>query len=77
MRQTGKILWREIEEVLSQDIVNGVFPAGSRLPKESELALRFGVNRHTIRQALAALRDRGAISIEQGRGTFVKAPRLA
>ena len=77
MRQSGKILWREIEEVLSDDIVNGIYPAGSRLPKEAELALRFGVNRHTIRQALAALRDRGAISIEQGRGMFVRAPRLA
>lgn len=77
MRQSGKILWREVEEVLSEDIINGVYAVGSRLPKESELALRFGVNRHTIRQALAALRDRGAISIEQGRGMFVKAPKLA
>ena len=77
MRQSGKILWREIEDVLSEDIANGVYVAGSRLPKEAELADRFGVNRHTIRQALGALRDRGAISIEQGRGTFVKAPKLA
>ena len=76
MRRSGKILWREIEDVLSEDIANGVFAAGSKLPKESELALRFGVNRHTIRQALAALRDRGVISIEQGRGMFVQAPRL-
>lgn len=77
MRQSGKILWREIEEILSEDIANGVYAADSRLPKESELAVRFGVNRHTIRQALAALRDRGAISIEQGRGMFVRAPKLA
>ncbi len=77
MRKPGKILWREIEEVLSEDIANGVYKAGDRLPKEAELALRFGVNRHTIRQALAALRDRGAITIEQGRGMFVKVPKLA
>lgn len=77
MRRPGKILWREIEEVLSEDIANDVYKAGDRLPKEAELALRFGVNRHTIRQALAALRDRGAITIEQGRGMFVKVPKLA
>ena len=39
MRRSGKILWREIEEVLSEDISNGVYPEGSRLPKEAELAL--------------------------------------
>ncbi len=77
MRQSGKILWREIEDVLSQEISNGVYPEGSRFPREAELALRFGVNRHTIRQALAALRDRGAITIEQGRGMYVRAQRLA
>ena len=77
MRRSGKILWREIEEVLSDEISNGVYPEGSRLPKETELVLRFGVNRHTIRQALASLRDRGAITIEQGRGMYVRASRLA
>ena len=39
MRRPGKILWREIEEVLSEDISNGVYPEGSRLPEEAELAL--------------------------------------
>ena len=35
------------------------------------MARRFGVNRHTVRQALSALQDKGLIRIEQGRGTFV------
>jgi GntR family phosphonate transport system transcriptional regulator len=64
--------WRRIENQLEQDIASGAYPAGSRLPVEPELAARFGVNRHTVRRALAALADRGFISIEQGRGTFVR-----
>lgn len=68
--------WRQIETALEQDINTGVFAPGSRLPIEPELALRFGVNRHTVRRALSALADRGFISIEQGRGTFVRESRL-
>jgi GntR family phosphonate transport system transcriptional regulator len=77
MRKTGSLLWREIEEALGQEIASGVYPAGVRLPIEADLATRFGVNRHTVRRALSALQERGAISIEQGRGTFVQAPKLA
>lgn len=77
MRTPGKLLWREIEDALSQAISEGVYPAGSRLPVEAELAVRFGVNRHTVRRALAALQERGVITIEQGRGMFVHAPKLA
>jgi GntR family transcriptional regulator, phosphonate transport system regulatory protein len=77
VRRPGTLIWREIEEALSSDIAAGIYPAGGRLPVENDLASRFGVNRHTVRQALAALQERGAISIEQGRGMFVKAPKLA
>lgn len=77
MRRTGMLIWREIEETLSGEIVAGLYQPGDRLPVEADLAERFGVNRHTVRQALAALSERGAISIEQGRGMFVRAPKLA
>ncbi len=77
MRRAGTILWREIEETLAREIAAGTHPIGARLPVETELASRFGVNRHTVRRALSALSERGSISIEPGRGTFVRAPRLA
>jgi GntR family phosphonate transport system transcriptional regulator len=77
LRTAGAIVWREIEDALSADITEGLFAPGSRLPSEPELARRFGVNRHTVRRALASLRERGVVSIEQGRGTFVTAPRMA
>lgn len=64
--------WREIHDTLERDIEAGVFPRGSRLPVESALAARFAVNRHTVRRAIAELAQRGVVSVEQGRGTFVR-----
>lgn len=49
-----------------------MFAPGERLPGEIELAFRFGVNRHTVRRALACLESDGVVRIEQGRGTFVQ-----
>ncbi|MGF7163468.1 GntR family phosphonate transport system transcriptional regulator [Rhodoligotrophos appendicifer] len=76
MRRAGVVLWRQIEKEIERDIDAGLFASGSRLPVESELATRFGVNRHTVRQALAALQERGRIRIQQGRGMFVHRPMI-
>jgi GntR family phosphonate transport system transcriptional regulator len=42
------------------------------LPGEVELSARFAVNRHTLRQAVAALQSEGLVRIEPGKGTFVQ-----
>ncbi len=71
-RGNGIAIWRQIEAALLEDIRQQHFAPGERLPNESELAERFGVNRHTVRRALGVLERGGAIRIEQGRGTFVQ-----
>ena len=70
--QTGKGLprWRQIADILGQEVLAERFAAG-RLPTEPELAERFGVNRHTVRRAIAALTERGLVHAVQGNGTFV------
>jgi GntR family phosphonate transport system transcriptional regulator len=50
----GVALWRRIADALEQSIAQGTFQAGSKLPAETEIAERFGVNRHTVRRAIAA-----------------------
>ncbi|MFC6857414.1 phosphonate metabolism transcriptional regulator PhnF [Marivibrio halodurans] len=69
---TGRTTWSRIAETLMEDIRAGTYPRGERLPAEAALARRFAVNRHTLRRAMAALAERGAVRIEQGRGTFVQ-----
>lgn len=71
-RGAGIALWRQIEARLAREIADGALEPGAAMPTERELAERFGVNRHTMRRALAALAERGLIRIEQGRGMFVQ-----
>ena len=46
------------------------------LPAESEIAARYGVNRHTVRRAMAELAERGMVYAERGSGTYVKTDKL-
>ncbi len=50
----------------------GRFAPGCRLPNESALAARFGVHRHTLRQAVRRLMHEGHVRVVQGSGTFVR-----
>jgi GntR family phosphonate transport system transcriptional regulator len=74
-RTKGVARWRAIADALRTDVARDRFASG-RLPAEPELALRFEVNRHTIRRALAALAEDGLVTIEQGRGTFVSGQHM-
>jgi GntR family phosphonate transport system transcriptional regulator len=74
---SGITLWRRIADELAQDIAGGDYAAGEKLPGENDMARRFGVNRHTVRRALAELSERGLVRAERGSGTYVDAARLA
>ncbi|GHC66839.1 phosphonate metabolism transcriptional regulator PhnF [Limoniibacter endophyticus] len=71
-KQGGVALWRQIADGIRQGIREGVLGNGERLPPETDLAERFGVNRHTVRSAIAALVQEGVLRAEQGRGTFIQ-----
>lgn len=71
-RRSGVSVWRQIADTLSTEIRDRAYADTGRLPGEIELAARFGVNRHTLRQAVAALQSEGLVRIEPGRGMFVQ-----
>ncbi len=64
-------IWQSIAQSLQSDIAQGHYAAGDKLPTEAELALRFGVNRHTVRHALADLAQGGLVHARRGAGVFV------
>lgn len=67
-------LWLSIAATLRGEIAAGAYHAGDRLPTEAELARRFGVNRHTVRHALAELSRAGEVRSRRGAGVFVASP---
>lgn len=64
-------LFRQVVEKLRQEITQGVHPVGQNLPTEAELSARFGLSRHTIREALRELRLAGLVTSRRGSGTTV------
>ncbi len=70
--EKGLSIWKQIERQLLRDIAMDIFKPGEKMPTEMELASRFGVNRHTVRQAMAALAEANVVRVEQGRGAFVQ-----
>lgn len=64
-------LFQGIADQIVALIDEGVFPPGTRLPGERELAERFNVSRVTIREAEIALQAVGVIKIKTGSGVYV------
>ena len=64
-------LYEQIAEQVEQRILTGDLKVGDRLPPERELAEQFGVSRTAVREAVKALRQKGLVEIQPGRGTFI------
>jgi GntR family transcriptional regulator len=58
-------------QALTEAIERGVYPPGSPLPSETDLAEQLEVSRATLREALRTLEDRQLVIRRHGRGTFV------
>ena len=67
----------DIARDLRDAILAGSMPVGSVLPKELELASRYGVSRHTVRVAIAHLTEEGLVNPRKRFGTVVQAARPA
>ncbi|MEN9894594.1 MAG: hypothetical protein RIR97_446 [Pseudomonadota bacterium] len=74
-RRTGVALWRQIADRIRTAINAGDYSENGRLPPEMVLAETFGVNRHTVRRAIAYLADDGLLKAEQGIGTRIQRRR--
>lgn len=66
-------IWKSIATALEAEIGQGHYRPGDRLPTEAALSARFGVNRHTVRRALADMAERGLVRSRRGAGVFVTA----
>ena len=67
-------LYRQIADQLRLLIEAGEFPVGARLPPERDLALKLGVSRPSVREALIALEVEGWVEVRMGSGVYVQSP---
>jgi GntR family transcriptional repressor for pyruvate dehydrogenase complex len=64
-------LYEQIAAQIEERIIDGDLECGDKLPSELELADQFGVSRTAVREAIKALRAKGLVEVQPGRGTFV------
>src|SRR6185295_18855563 len=64
-------LYVRLAERIEESISDGSLPTGAKLPPQRDLAFDIGVTIGTVGRAYALVRERGLVSGEVGRGTFV------
>ncbi|TPI61697.1 PLP-dependent aminotransferase family protein [Mesorhizobium sp. B3-1-7] len=70
-------LYQRLADSIESDIDKGVIDAGAKLPPQRDLAYDIGTTVGTIGRAYQLLRERGLVSGEVGRGTYVLGQRAA
>jgi DNA-binding FadR family transcriptional regulator len=58
--------------VLIGEITSGRYAEGDLLPRELDLAQRFGVSRNVARECVRGLEERGMVAVRHGRGARVR-----
>ncbi|GAA4619484.1 FadR/GntR family transcriptional regulator [Saccharopolyspora hordei] len=61
----------EVIAALNEQLANGTWAPGERIPTEQELVAELGVSRAVVREAVRALVQLGCLEARQGAGTFV------
>ena len=75
LEESASPLYAQLMERIRQDIRQGAYPTGEKIPAEHKLEERYGVSRVTVRRALQELTTAGLLERKQGKGTYVSAPR--
>lgn len=68
---SGRPIYLQLAELLTQAIVSGDFSLGQRLPGVRELALQYGVNPNTAQRTMSELERQGLVYSERTTGRFV------
>jgi GntR family transcriptional repressor for pyruvate dehydrogenase complex len=68
----AKSLQSQVYAKLKEQLMQGVWKAGEKLPSEHALCAMFGVSRVTVRAAIQQLGILGLVETRQGGGTFVE-----
>lgn len=68
--------YMKIHNHIKDEIEEGIWKIGQRLPSERDLAEHFRVSRMTLRQAVTLLVEEGVLTRKAGSGTYVASNRI-
>ena len=71
LRKNFQPLYRQVQDLLTQRLIEGFWKPGAALPSELALAEELGVSHGTVRKALNEMVARNLLRRRQGRGTYV------
>ncbi|HEL1586756.1 TPA: GntR family transcriptional regulator [Streptococcus suis] len=71
-----KAAYITIHDKIKEQIDQGIWAIGQRLPSERDLAEEFGVSRMTLRQGITLLVEEGVLQRKVGSGTYVANTRV-
>ena len=74
--QGSQPLYKQLEEKIIQDIENGIYRKGQKIPTEKELSQMYDVSRITVRKALEEITKQGILERHAGKGTYVASVKL-
>lgn len=66
-----KSLYYQLYKLIKNKIETKELKAGEKIASENELATAYNINRHTVRQSLQKLKEKGLIYSQKGKGNFV------
>lgn len=71
VKKCEKPMYLKLYEKVLKNIENKKYNCCEKLPSENDFAKEFNVNRHTVRQALQMLKEKGFIYTKKGKGNFI------
>ena len=69
--------YQELVNTLLDELANGVYKKGDRLPTTPELCERYGVSNTTVKRAMDELELRGIVARRRGSGVYIKETTVA
>ena len=69
-------LYRQLMDLILVDISSGKLKPNQKIPTEEEFSRLYSISRMTVRKALAQLVEEGILSKKQGKGTYVREPKM-
>ncbi|PRO65177.1 GntR family transcriptional regulator [Alkalicoccus urumqiensis] len=76
IKTDSRPLYLQVIDKIKEDIEQGVYETGERLPSEFQLSKQLGVSRATLREALRMLEDENVVIRRHGVGTFINTKPL-